>query len=228
MTNDWLLTTENIGYDNLNFWYFHILSFRGFDDIRGLNLDEAIKEMVDAKKSLPSFDTWYEAFLPEDEADGDGFLENPKTVIVSLKGGMDLAVEFHLYETVFYLNDYYIGNLGGHFEAWFLTLKELLAFDEFEVLFLLLLPMAGIEEMERKYAETLVSEKLKSISIFSEHAEYLARCIVNGLVIEGTFSDTPGIGITSETLHCVRNVAWYPENTESVLELNKALASFVR
>jgi len=67
--------------------------------------------------------------------------------------------------------------LGGHFEAWFLTLKELVAFDKYEMLFLLLLPMTGVEESEREFAETLVSEKLKSISIFAEQSDYIANVL---------------------------------------------------
>jgi len=144
-----LLTKQDISYDNLNFWFYYILSFRGYDDIKELNLDDAISEVVDIEKFVPTFDNWYSNFFPEDKADDEGYFENPKTIAGKLNHNMRFAIELHLSETTYYLDRIYIGELSGHFKAWFLTLKELLAFDNYDFLFLLLLPMTGVEECER-------------------------------------------------------------------------------
>jgi len=222
-----LLTKKDIEFDNLNFWYYYILGFRGCDDQKELNLDDAIKEVVDVKKYVPSFNDWYKEFCPKEKADRDGLFENPKVIAGKLSNDIKFAIEFHLSETIFYLNTIYIGNLGGHFEAWFLTLKELIAFDKYEMLFLLLLPMTGVEENERELAETLVSEKLKSISMFAEQSDYIAKCIVNGLIVDNPFYTIQDVGTVSDTNHSVRNITKYPRYKDDVIELNKALEAFV-
>ena len=225
--NNQLLTKKDIEYSNLNFWYYYIFWFRGFDDEKELNLDDAILEVVDVKKYTPSFKNWYNDNFPKENADRDGLFENPKTIAGKLGDDMSFAIELHLSEIIFYLNNIYIGNLGGHFEAWFLTLKELLAFNKYEKLFMLLLPMTGIEESEREYAESLVSENLKHISMFAEQADYIAKCIVNGLIIEEPFYNEPNVGIVCNANHSVRNITKYPRYKEDVIELNETLKSFI-
>ena len=226
MDNSQLLTNKDIDYDNLNFWSYYIFCFRGHDDEKELNLDDAIQEVVDIEKYTPSFETWYNDFLPEEKADAEGLFEDPKVVAGKLTDDLSFAIEFHLSETTFFLNSTYIGNLGGHFEAWFLTFKELMAFDKYEKLFLLLLPMTGVEENERELAESMISEKLKSISMFAEHSDYISKCIVNGLIIEKPFYLVQDIGITCDTNHSVRNISKYPRYKDDVIELNRVLEIF--
>lgn len=226
--NSQLLTKKDIEFDNLNFWCFYILyCFRGYDDQKELNLDDAIREAVDIDKYVPSFNDWCNEFFPKEKADRDGLFENPKTIEGKLTDDMSFAIEFHLFEITYYLNDIYIGNMGGNFEAWFLTLKELIAFDEYEMLFLLLLPMAGVEKNERELAESLISKKLKQIAMFAEQSDYIAKCIVNGLMVDNPFYTIQNIGTVSNTNHSVRNITKYPRYKEDVLELNKALKAFV-
>ena len=223
-----LLTKKDISFDNLNFWYYYVFCFRGSDDQKELNLDDAIRDVVvDIEKYVPSFSDWYNEFYPKEKADSDGLFENPKIIAGTLTEDIRFAIEFHLWETTFYINNIYIGNLGGHFEAWFLTFKELMAFDKYEMLFLLFLPMTGVEENERELAEALVSEKLKSISMYAEQSNYIAKCIVNGLIVNKPFDTIPDIGIVSDTNHSVRNIIKYPRYKDDVVELNKALENFV-
>ena len=225
--NNQLLTKSDIEFDNLYFWDYYIMFFRGSDDQKELNLDDAIRDVVDIEKYVPSFEEWYDEFCPEEKADRDGLFENPKVVAGRLTESIKFAIEFHLSETTFYLNNIYIGNLGGHFEAWFLTLKELIAFDKYEKLFLLFLPMTGVEENERELAESLVSEKLKSISMYAEQSDYIAKCIVNGLIVDNAFYTIQNVGIVSDTNHSVRNITKYPRYKDDVSELNKALETLV-
>ncbi|MEN7550006.1 Imm19 family immunity protein [Rapidithrix thailandica] len=170
--NNQLLTKKDIEFDNLNFWHFYIsYCFRGFDEQKELNIDEAIREVVDIEKHIPFFKDWYDEFC----SDEVGTVENPKVIAGKLTEDISFAIEFHSSETTFFLNSKYIGNQGGHFEAWFLTLKELISFDKYEKLFLLLLPMTGVEENKRELAESLVSKKLKSISMFAKQSDYIAN-----------------------------------------------------
>ena len=87
--------------------------------------------------------------------------------------------------------------------------------------------MTGVEENERKLAESLVSENIKSIPMYAEQSDYIAKCIVNGLIVDKPFYTIQDVGIVSDTNHSVRNIIKYPQYKDSVLELNKALESFV-
>lgn len=140
---------------------------------------------------------------------------------------MSFAIEFHQSQTVYYLNGIYIGNQGGHFEAWFLTLEELLAFDRYDYLFLLLLPMVGLTESERGKVQILVAERLAKIPIFVNKKEYIAKCIVNGLIIDSDWLQVENVGITSTQNHCVRNISKYPSDKDDIIKLNQALKDFV-
>lgn len=87
--------------------------------------------------------------------------------------------------------------------------------------------MTAVEENEREYAEKLISENLRQIAMYEPQAEYIAKCIVNGLIVEEPFYPEPDIGIVCNANHSVRNVTKYPHYKEDVVELNKALQIFV-
>ena len=221
-----ILKETDITFENLNFWNYYVTCFRGFDDVKELNLDDAIGEVTDTERYIPDFGDWYRTFLPEAEADDEGYFKQPKAIAGRLGDDMSFAIEFHLCETNFYLNSTYIGCLGGHSQARFLTLDELLAFDRYGKLFLLL-PMTGVEELQRELAESLVSERLKSIAIFAAEADYIAKCIVNGLMTDKPFYKLQDTGIVCDANHSVRNVVKYPRYKDDVTELNRALEAFV-
>lgn len=223
-----LLTKEDIAYGNHNFWWYYVSSFPGFDDEKEWNLDDAMEDVVDKRFYVPNFLAWYRDFCPEKDADEDGYFKNPNTIAGTLNGSPHFAVEFHFWHTTYTLNGRYIGNLGGHFETCFFTWEELLAFDKHEYLFLLMLPMVGIEKSIRRETEPLIAKKLAHISMFAGSAPYLAKCIANGLVMDGGFEQTAGVGITNRQNHSVRNILGYPRYKEDVVALNQALADFVK
>lgn len=204
--------------ENPLFWYNYICWFRGFDDKKEMNIDEAL-EVLEINQA--EFDQWHDAFFPENPANDDlRYIEE------CLCAEMTIHIEFRAHEIVFFLNDRYIGNLGGHFEAWFLTWEELLAFDRYDFIFLLLLPMAGIEQDQVNEAEKHIAHRLRSIPQFEHHAEYIAYCIVNGLKIEGKFSERNDVGIVNNQNHSVRNIEKYPDYTEDVISLNATLKRY--
>lgn len=200
---------------NTFFWYAYISWFRGYDDINEISIDEALEVIgVDIEKLV--------------EWEKDFFLQNRGEEFTRFIGGklnenITFSIEFRDYEIVFFLNDIYIGNLGGHFEAWFLTWDELLIFQQFEYLFLLLLPMTAIEKHQTDDAKQIIQNHLKTIPRFEKNAEYITKCILNGLTIDGKFFEKNEVGIVNNQTHSVRNIEKYPRYREDVIELNKIL-----
>jgi hypothetical protein len=207
---------EEIKY-NTFFWKFYLCWFRGFDDKEEINIDEAV-EVV--KTNENDFYEWERIFFNYETIE-----ENPRYFAGDLTKNLNFAIEFQEYEINFFLNDIYIGNLGGHFEVCFLTLNELLVFEDDPVFFLLLLAMTGIEENEKSILKPIITKHLKTIPKFETHSEYIADCILNGLIMESPFQEITGIGITNSQNHSVRNITAYPRYQEDVVKLNKVLAA---
>lgn len=202
------------------FWCFYIGLFRGYDEIYELNIDEALEGIAINNDELHD---WENTFLTTKDPD-----ENVRFIGGKLNQEMSFHIEFQESEILYYLNDIYIGNLGGHFEAWFLTFDELIKFGKFDLLFLLLLPMTGIEKKQIEPAKNLIAEYLKSIPLFEEKAEYISECIVNGLIMEGNFSTDAEIGIVNNQNHSVRNIEKYPRYRDDIKKLNLALKLLIK
>lgn len=211
------ITKEEIQY-NTFFWKLYLCWFRGFDDKKEINIDEAV-EVIETNET--DFYEWERIFFNYESIE-----ENPRYFTDDLTNDLNFAIEFQEYEINFFLNDIYIGNLGGHFEICFFTLNELLAFEKHPVFFLLLLPMVGIEENQKPILKPIIVKHLGAIPKFETHSEYIADCILNGLIMKSPFVETAEIGITNNQNHSVRNIAAYPRYIEDVIELNKALSPF--
>ena len=205
--------------DNPFFWYAYISWFRAYDDKNELNIDEAL-EVLDIDKDEAY--NWEKDFFPETQEDGDA-----RFIRGELADHISFHIGFQQYEIVFFINDLYIGNLGGHFEAWFLTWEELLALSKKEDLFLLLLPMTGIEAHQTDEATSFIIHQLKRIPKFEQKADYIAACIVNGLKINGQYFNQEGIGLVNTQNHSVRNIEVYPRHKEEVIQLNDILRNLV-
>jgi len=200
---------------NTFFWYTYISRFRGYDEINEINIDEALEVIgMDSEKLAE----WEKQFFSQTENE-----EFTRFIGGKLNENITFSIEFEDNEVVFFLNDIYIGNLGRHFEAWFLTWEELLAFQQFEYLFLLLLPMTAIEKHKTDEAKQIIQNHLKTIPKFENHIEYIAQCILNGLIIEKPFFEQDEVGIVNNQNHSVRNIEKYPRYREDVIELNKIL-----
>lgn len=202
---------------NTFFWKYYFCWSRGYDEKEEINIDEVL-EVVDTNKEEAY--NWERMFFNQDDIE-----ENPRYVAGKINNDLNFAVEFAEYEINFFLNDIYIGNLGGHFEAWFFTLEELLAFEKHPNLFLLFLPMTAIIEDQKTILKPFIIKHLNTIPKFENHSEYLADCILNGLIIESPFQQTEGIGLTNNQNHSVRNISDYPRYKEEVIELNKILTT---
>lgn len=205
--------------DNTFFWYAYISWFRGYDDLNEINIDEALEVIGIEREKLAE---WEKQFFPQNKDE-----EFVRFIGGKLNENLTFSIEFQESEIVFFINDTYIGNLGGHFEAWFLTWDELLAFKKFEHLFLLLLPMTAIEKYQIENAKNVIQNHLKTIPKFENQVEYIAQCILNGLTIGETFFVQNEVGIVNSQNHSVRNVEKYPRYREDIIELNRTLKKIV-
>ncbi|MCS4163870.1 Imm19 family immunity protein [Sphingobacterium sp. BIGb0116] len=208
------ITLNNLE-DNTFFWYTYIKWFNGYDDINEINIDEALEVIGIDKEKLAE---WEEQFFSIDK---DG--ESLKFIGGNLVEDITFLIEFQDHEIIFFLNDIYFGNLGGHFEAWFLTWDELLSLRQFEHLFLLMLPMTAIEQHQKDNAKQIIHDHLKAIPKFEQNAEYISSCILNGLLIDELFFEFDEVGTVNNQNHSVRNIRKYPRYRENVIELNKVL-----
>jgi hypothetical protein len=203
--------------NNSFFWKYYFCWSRGYDEKEEINIDEVL-EVVQTNEEEAY--TWERTFFNEEDIE-----ENPRYVTGKINEHLNFAVEFAEYEINFFLNDIYIGNLGGHFEAWFFTLDELLALEKYPNLFLLFLPMTGITEDQRDILKPIIAKHLNTIPLFETHSEYIANCILNGLIMESSFEETSGIGFTNNQNHSIRNITDYPRYKEDVITLNKILTT---
>ncbi|WP_286971272.1 Imm19 family immunity protein [Flavobacterium sp. UBA4854] len=205
--------------DNTFFWKYYFCWSRGYDEKEEINIDEVL-EVVETNETEAY--EWEWKFFNQNDIE-----ENPRYVEGKINDNLNYAIEFAEFEINFFLNDIYIGNLGGHFEAWFFTLDELLAFEKYPNLFLLFLPMTGIQENEKAVLKPIMVKHLNAIPKFEEHSEYISSCILNGLVMQSPFLEANDIGLTNTENHSVRNITDYPRYKEDVTKLNKILFSFI-
>ncbi len=209
-----LITKNKIKENSLFFWYSYLSCFRGFDDKKELNIDDVLQEVLLINED--DFNIWYKNFFTDNGKD-------IKYIQGQLNEDISFTIEFHKYEILFFINDEYIGSLGGHFEAWSLTLEEISYFQKFDFVFLLLLPMLGITKNQFDFTKKLISKNIKLIPELELHSDYIAECIANGLIMSGEFYIHKEIGIVNTQNHSVRNITKYPEYKKSIIKLNKML-----
>ena len=83
--------------------------------------------------------------------------------------------------------------------------------------------MVGISEKDIESTKALISKNLKLIPEFIIQSDYIAKLIVNGLIMREGFYKNPEVGIINNQNHSVRNIEQYPDYKASVIRLNKIL-----
>ncbi|WP_327857239.1 Imm19 family immunity protein [Acinetobacter guillouiae] len=207
---------QEISFSNVHFWHWFLLLFRGFDEEKELNLDEAIQEAVGLDPYNKELAAWYQSFLLSEN-------NSIRNYQFSISADIWVDIQFAQEQINYYLNDLYIGNLGGHFEAWFFTLEEFLSFQLNDQHFLLLLAMLGVEPQQTLDAKIQISKRLNNIQTFQGQQDYIANCIVNGLRMNQEFYQDEQIGILNRQNHSMRNVELYPDDLEQIKTINLIL-----
>lgn len=214
-----LITREEIQANRLFFWWYYFSWFRGGDRQKEFNMDQVLEQSLGLDPG--DLDKWYQSFFDFDKGD-------IRYLGGQLEEGLAFQIEFHQAEIVFFINEEYIGNLGGHFEAWTLTLDELRYFQKFDYVFLLLVPMLGISQAELAETKALIQAYLDQIEELKGQSDYIATCITQGLVMEGDFYLDPEVGRVNRQNHSVRNISKYPQYKASLISLNQILAKYTR
>lgn len=68
---------------------------------------------------------------------------------------------------------------------------------------------------------------MSTIPKFDAHSNYIADCLLNGLIMQSSFEEIEGIGLANNENHSVRNVTTYPRYQEDLIELNKILKQYI-
>lgn len=125
---------------------------------------------------------YYEGVLEK----SDGYIDNPKTIKLELAEGNTLFIEFHPGDTLYYLNEDFLGCTGPHYEIWKIPFEKFLNFtaglNDLEKL--LVLPMVKISEDESEKFYDIVVPILKSINIDESDIEDICTCIVSNCLPE--------------------------------------------
>ncbi|MDE7223219.1 MAG: immunity protein 19 [Acetatifactor sp.] len=169
--------------DCLNFWipYFGCCYPNGYDEEEDVSASELMEELYteEVRSWWERFTGYYEGVLDE----SDGYLDDPATLEEMLSQDKILKIEFHPGDILYFINDERIGSTGPHWELQAIPYKELerlLSLRTGRQLFLMLLPLASIEEEEAQYARENIAKQMENY--FPESlCESVSRCIAAGL-----------------------------------------------
>lgn len=174
---------EQVGFSNIDFWnfYFHVNYPNGYDDDFEMTLGEMVEEILPFNMEWVNiFTQYYDGVLEE----LDGYLETPTTLIATLNINEVLKIEFHPGDIIFFINEKRIGSTGPHYMTQAITyqkLEKVLTYANGDVLFLLLLPMAIIEELYLENATKTIVQLLQRI-FPHDSCTRLANCIMTGFL----------------------------------------------
>jgi hypothetical protein len=178
--------TMKLNLSNPDFCIYLISQFPfAADDEKEMMLSDYIMEQFE----MPA-KGWLEELTGQTEEDG-GELDpwNGYTYVHEVNDKVTLFAEFHAYNTVYFFNDIYLGNTGGHFHLSLLTwteLKEIIANDKTELspLFLLLLPLVIGNESERTEIEAEILHNLKqtALGLNEEHLRQMTKFLTSHLI----------------------------------------------
>lgn len=193
------------------------------------------KEMMLSDYLMEQFEMpakhWLEELTGQTEEDG-GELDpwNGYTYIHEVNDKVTLFAEFHSYNTVYFFNDIYLGNTGGHFHLSLLTwaeLKEVIANDKTELspLFLLLLPLVIGNESEKPEIESKILEALQqsALDLNDAHLEQITKFLSSHVIFreseKNKLTHKEHIGLTTSRNHSERNQQHSDEELQQINEI---------
>ncbi len=177
-----MILLHEIDFSNRDFWMgFMATSFpTALEEETDMSLTQLItgNGMCDTRW-WDNFTKYYDGVLEK----SDGYVDDPETLIYELAPAQTLKIEFHPGDTVYFINDKQIACTGGHYNIQVIPFKELLNPIIDKQMFLLLLPLAFINNSNKDEATKIISNVLREI--FDQHlSSRYADCIVNGLISE--------------------------------------------
>lgn len=227
-----VISEKEYSFSNALFWNVMLHHYiRAFDEERDTNFDEVWdEELVSAlldEKKYKEYWGWLSQIELE-TSENQGEIENPRTLTLPIGSDIALTIEYHPCCTYYFLNDTLIGEVSGNFHLKYLTYSELMRITKKkygDVLFHLLLPLSVIREKEKEVARQEIIQRLQQIPLFKGHSEYIAKCILNGLLVPNSdIQDIPEIGTICTSNHSYRNALIYDDEKQEIKELNILLS----
>lgn len=180
-----ILTLNDLCNESEQFWSFFLSKSypNGYFEEEDIELSEYIREKYNVSLEwVDEFTKYYDGVMDEK----DGYVENPRKVIVDFANSNLLEVEFHPGDTIFYLNKESIGCTGPHFNLHKISWTEFKALlvdvDNKEWRFFMLLPMIYIKEDEIGEALMEITKYLTRLPFKSEDHKIIAKCIIENIL----------------------------------------------
>lgn len=189
-----------------------------------------LSDYMMAHFKMPSKEWLEELSGQTDENGGELDPWNGYTYVHEVNDKVTLFAEFHAYNTVYFFNDIYLGNSGGHVHLSLLTwaeLKEIIENDRTELspLFLLLLPLVIGNDSERTEIEAQISAALQQTALdlnetqLAEITKMLSSHLIFGDSRKNIFTPKENIGLTTSRNHSERNEQHSDEELKQINEI---------
>ena len=197
------------------------------DDEKEMMLSDYVTEQL----NMPS-NKQIEALTGKtDESGQETASWNGYTYVHPINAEVTFYAEFHPYNTIYFFNDTYLGNTGGHFHLSLLSwteLRQIVANDKHErsPLFLLLLPLTIGKESEKKDIADTIAEELQqtALQLTKEQLEEVTKFIGRHLVFkdqgEHVLTYKEHIGLVTSRNHSERN---HQHKTEELVSINEII-----
>lgn len=174
---------------------------------------------------------WFDELTGQTETPWDGY-----TYMHRLHETVTFYAEFHPHETVYFFNDTYLGNTGGHFHLSLLSWEELQSIvnnDQTDpaLLFWMLLPLTIGIASQRPDMEAVIAAHLKNtaLDLQADQLDIVTQFLTSHLVFleeeEDVLEYKTNVGLVTSRNHSERN---RNNSDEDLTKLNELIASVVR
>lgn len=170
---------------NTNFvlWFLMTNFPEGIDESTDCSIAELIEENCELDKTwIDNLTGYYDGVLDE----SDGYINEPKTIMLSLATNDCFFVEFHPGDTLYFLNDQMLGCTGPEysikkitFECYQEYIKNMVGLER-----LLLLPMLKVHQKDKDTLFNIVSSILHDIDLQGCSIDDLCECIFENCLEE--------------------------------------------
>jgi len=155
---------------------------------------------------------------------------NGTTIKLKINGKVTFFVEYHPFETIYFFNDLYLGNTGGHYHLSLLTWNEFQQIvqgrEKETLLFWLLLPLVIGSKTELPAITAEIERRLRELPFQEEHISILTKYLAAHLVFEEDeeqmFLEDPKKGTVCKRDNSERNPK---QDTQNLINVNVAILS---
>lgn len=180
-----LICLEDI-INNKDFWlYFFSTNFpNAYDEESNITLGEYINDKYNISKTWVNELTKY---YKEVFDLNDGYVDEPKMILLELNNQDAFKIEFHPGDTIYYLNDKKIGCTGPDFMihniSWEQFKQFTLNFKYVDIIMFLILPMVYISKSETDEFIKFIEEKMPLLPFDKEDSSLISNCMLENLIL---------------------------------------------